>query len=47
VDVSQVTVDPHTGAITVGPAQGVSGTGMMNAWDEVLSTNAEDAKRPA
>ena len=42
-----MTVDPHTGAIAVGLAQGMNGTGMMNAWDEVLSTNAEDAKRTA
>ena len=43
VDVKTVTVDPHTGKITMGPAQGVNRTG-MNAWDEVL--DAQDPKRP-
>jgi hypothetical protein len=43
VAVDQVTVDPHTGAITA--AQSVKGPGMKNAWDEVLSSDAEDTKR--
>jgi hypothetical protein len=43
VDVKAVTVDLHAGKITV--AQGVNDPGTMNTWDEVLSTDAEDAKR--
>jgi hypothetical protein len=39
--VNQITVDPHTGAITM--TQGANAPGMTNAWDEVL--NAEDPKR--
>jgi hypothetical protein len=45
VNVDQVTVDPHTGKITV--AQGENAPATPNAWDEVLSTDAEDAKRSA
>jgi hypothetical protein len=43
VNVGQVTVDPHTGKITMGPAQGANSTG-INVWDEVL--DAQDPKRP-
>jgi hypothetical protein len=48
VKVEAITIDTHTGKITLGPAQGgVDGQGQPNAWDEVLNTDAEDAKRPA
>jgi hypothetical protein len=46
VAVEQVTVNPHSGAITAGPAQGVvDGLGQPNSWDEVLIRDAEDTKR--
>ena len=45
VDVDQVTIDPHTGEITVG-ARLPANDAANNPWDEVL-VDAEDAKRPA
>lgn len=45
VNVDQVTVDPHTGAITASAAVLASGDPTArNPWDEVL-TNAADQKR--
>jgi hypothetical protein len=47
VEVDQVTVNPTTGAITVGPAPlGSGANSIANPWDEVL-TDAADEKRPA
>ena len=44
IDVDQVTIDPHTGEITVGARLPTNGT--ANSWDEVL-TDAAHEKRPA
>jgi hypothetical protein len=47
VNVDQVTVDPHTGAITASAAVLTGGDPPAgNPWDEVL-TNASNKKRPA
>ena len=43
ISVDQVTVDPHTGKITVGPAPGATAAA-RNSWDEVLN-NAADQER--
>jgi hypothetical protein len=45
VEVGQVTVNPATGAIPVGPAP-LGANSIANSWDEVL-TGAADEKRPA
>jgi hypothetical protein len=44
VNVDQVTVDPHTGAITAAAAWAGGDPTARNPWDEVL-TNAADQKR--
>jgi hypothetical protein len=41
VNVDQVTVDPHTGVITVGPAQRGEPSDSGNPWDEVYAQNAK------
>jgi hypothetical protein len=40
ISVDRITVDPHTGEITVGAAAGAAAT--RNSWDEVLNAADQD-----